>query len=78
MASAALASVVIVTNLVALGMLVVALTRPSTPGGPLLGAAMRVWLTTVIGFALLYWELDQGGRGRRHGERKFRLDPDLR
>lgn len=55
------ASIVIGTNLVALGMLVELLTRPSTPGGPLLLAAMQVWLTNVIGFALLYWELDRGG-----------------
>lgn len=60
-ASVALASVVIVTNMAALGMLVVALTRASTPGGPLLVAAMQVWLTNVIGFGLLYWELDRGG-----------------
>lgn len=60
-ASMVLASVVIVSNLVALGVLVHALTRHGTPGGPLLVAAMQVWVTNVIGFALLYWELDRGG-----------------
>lgn len=55
------AAVVIVTNLVALGALVHAMSKASTPGGPLLVAAMQVWLTNVIGFGLLYWELDRGG-----------------
>lgn len=60
-ASIAQASIVIITNLIALGMLVHALTLPKTPAGPLLVAAMQVWLTNVIGFALLFWELDRGG-----------------
>jgi hypothetical protein len=60
-ASLVLASVVIVTNMVALGMLVHSLTVESTPGGPLLVAAMQVWVTNVIGFGLLFWELDRGG-----------------
>lgn len=60
-ASVTQAAVVIITNMVALGMLVHALTEASTPGGPLLVAAMQVWVTNVIGFALLYWELDRGG-----------------
>jgi len=60
-ASIAQATLVIGTNMVALGILVHALTKPSTPGGPLLVAAMQVWVTNVIGFALLYWELDRGG-----------------
>ena len=74
-ASVALASVVIVTNMVALGMLVVALTRPSTPGGPLLVAAMQVWLTNVIGFGLLYWELDRGGPVARRTIRRDNIQP---
>lgn len=74
-ASVALASVVIVTNMVALGMLVVALTRPSTPGGPLLVAAMQVWLTNVIGFGLLYWELDRGGPVARRTIRRDSIQP---
>jgi hypothetical protein len=60
-ASIAQSTLVIGTNMVALGMLVHALTKSSTPGGPLLVAAMQVWVTNVIGFALLYWELDRGG-----------------
>ena len=61
LASIVLACVIIVTNFVALGLLVRALTESDTPGGALLVAAMQVWLTNIIGFALLYWEIDRGG-----------------
>ncbi|MEO6605536.1 MAG: hypothetical protein ABIN55_07975 [Aeromicrobium sp.] len=60
-ASIVLSSLVIVSNLVALGMLVEAMTHKGTPAGPLLIAAGQVWITGVIGFGLLYWELDRGG-----------------
>jgi hypothetical protein len=60
-ASLALAALVTVANLVALGLLVYHLVTAS-PGGPqLLLAALQVWATGVIAFALLYWELDRGG-----------------
>ena len=59
--SLALAALVTMTNLVALGLLVHDLVK-SSPGGPeLLLAALQVWTTNVIAFALLYWELDRGG-----------------
>ena len=60
-ASIALASIVIVTNMVSLGLLVHSLTDKGASGMPLLLGAMQVWLTNVIGFALLFWELDRGG-----------------
>lgn len=60
-ASIALSSLVIITNFVALGMLVEAMTQKGTPAGPLLIAAGQVWVTGVIGFGLLFWELDRGG-----------------
>ena len=73
-ASVTLAGLVIVANLAALGMLIAALS--STSEGPgLLLAAMQVWLTNVIGFGLLYWELDRGGPVRRRTERRDRLPP---
>ena len=62
LASLALAGVVVLTNLAALGILVTELS--SAPAGPpraLLFAALQVWATNVIGFALIYWELDRGG-----------------
>jgi hypothetical protein len=40
----------------------------STKGERLLVAAMQTWLTNVIGFALLYWELDRGGPVARRRE----------
>ena len=74
-ASATLTALIISANLVALGMLVAALTKNSTPGGNLLVAAMQVWLTNVIGFALLYWELDRGGPVTRREARRDELPP---
>lgn len=72
-ASVLLAGTVIATNLVALGMLVASLTRPDTSGGSLLLGAMQVWLTNVVGFALLYWELDRGGPVARRRLRRDEL-----
>ena len=74
-ASVLLAATVIVTNLVALGMLVRTLTQPDAPPGPLLLGAMQVWLTNVVGFALLYWELDRGGPVARRRLRRDELPP---
>ena len=69
LASLTLAGVVVLTNLSALGILVAELSsaRAAQPE-PLLLAALQVWATNVIGFALIYWELDRGGpvsRARR-------------
>jgi hypothetical protein len=73
--SAALITLIIVANLVALGTLVASLTKSHTPGGSLLVAAMQVWVTNVIGFALLYWELDRGGPVSRREVRRDKLPP---
>lgn len=60
--SLGLAVVVALTNLVALGLLVADLVKGrAAQAGPLLVAGLQVWLTGVIGFALVYWELDRGG-----------------
>ena len=74
-ASLALAAVVILTNLIALGMLVHSLTQKNTPGGPLLLAAMQVWITNVIGFGLLFWELDRGGPVARRVKTHAKMQP---
>jgi hypothetical protein len=58
--SAILAAVVILTNLVSLVLLVASLSSDAK-GTSLLIGAMQVWATNVIGFALLYWEMDRGG-----------------
>jgi hypothetical protein len=60
-ASMALALIVIATNLVSLGLLISELSAPSASGQNLLLGAMQIWVTNVIGFALLYWEIDRGG-----------------
>jgi uncharacterized membrane protein len=46
-------------------------------GKTLLGAAAGVWLTNVVVFALLYWELDRGGPLGRVGARPAPDHPDL-
>jgi hypothetical protein len=73
--SATLSVVVIASNLLALGMLVQAISSDGASGGPLLIAAMQVWLTNVIGFALVYWELDRGGPVARARLRRDELNP---
>ena len=74
--SLVLAAVVVVTNLVALGLLVGDLVagRAAEPG-PLLMAGLQVWLTGVIGFALIYWELDRGGPVSRASRTRSALPP---
>lgn len=64
-ASIVLALVVILANLGALVMLITVLGRKSS-GSSLLIAAMQIWLTNVIGYGLLYWEIDRGGPVARH------------
>ncbi len=59
--SLALTVVIIVSNLVVLGLLVHRLTGQNVKGGSLLVAALQVWATNVIAFALLFWNLDRGG-----------------
>ncbi len=61
-ASLALAILVVTSNLGTLALLVVNLVSDqATPGTSLLIAALQVWATNVIAFALIYWELDRGG-----------------
>ncbi|MCU1593563.1 MAG: hypothetical protein JWO12_955 [Frankiales bacterium] len=50
------------TNTVVLGLLVHALLDgKASDAKELLTAALQVWLTNVIAFGLVYWELDRGG-----------------
>lgn len=60
--SLGLVLLIMCTNAVVLGMLVNALASGKTADGKqLLVAALQVWLTNVIAFGLLFWELDRGG-----------------
>jgi hypothetical protein len=73
-ASLALSGVVLVTNLVAEGLLVHHLVSAAKSDGPvLLVAALQVWATNVIAFGLLYWELDRGGPVARSRTPRDRL-----
>jgi len=75
--SLALTALVVGTNLVALGLLIDDLvTAQDTGGTSLLVAALQVWATNVIAFALIYWELDRGGpvsRTQTHPREKLPL-----
>jgi hypothetical protein len=62
----ALVIVVAIANLVSLGLLLHTLITSKGSGGQLLVAALQVWLTNVIVFALAFWEIDRGGPVVRH------------
>ena len=72
-ASAALAAVMILSNLAALGLLLGEISSSRASGQNLLLGAMQIWVTNVIGFGLLYWELDRGGPVRRRSVRRDQL-----
>ena len=58
----ALVLVAALANLVALGRLSDYLVRGGTVGGPdLIGGGALIWVTNVLLFAVLNWELDRGG-----------------
>lgn len=60
--SIALDVVLLVANQIQLVQLVVILaTGRSSDGGTVLLAALQVWVTNIIAFALVFWELDRGG-----------------
>jgi uncharacterized membrane protein len=60
--SVTLALVLVVANETALAILIVALVSEKHPNGPAdLLAALQVWITNIMAFGLLFWELDRGG-----------------
>jgi uncharacterized membrane protein len=61
-ASIGLVGLVATANGVSLGLLVESLfTGGATSGRSLIVAALAIWLTNVVVFALAYWELDRNG-----------------
>jgi uncharacterized membrane protein len=65
-AAVALIAVVNLSNVISLGLLVDSLLHGSkSSGSGLFFAAINIWLTNVIVFALWYWELDRGGPDER-------------
>lgn len=59
--SVGLALLLVLVNQVTLVLLVFKLVGGHHDAPGLLIAAVQVWVANVIGFALLYWELDRGG-----------------
>lgn len=61
-ASIVLVLLILAANAGILGLLIAALINGAAKEGKeLLLAALQVWLTNVIAFGLVYWELDRGG-----------------
>lgn len=73
--SVVLACLIIAANLTGLGLLLATLPDEKASGTALLIGGMQVWLTGVIGFALLYWELDRGGPVARRRVTREELPP---
>lgn len=59
--SIALAIVLAAANQVNVVAVVISLIDGATDGPPLLLTALQVWVTNVVAYALLFWELDRGG-----------------
>lgn len=78
--SLGLAGLMAATNTGVLGLLVYRLTHGrATDGNALLLGSLQVWLTNVIAFALIYWQLDRGGAVARTQQAREDLpDADFR
>ena len=73
-----LLGLLVASDVVAVGVLVVALASSSTDNlsaGDLLAHGTVVWLSNIITFGLLFWLLDEGGPLRRAD--RGRADPDF-
>jgi hypothetical protein len=82
-AGLAMLRLLVASDAVAVGVLIVALATSSTESlsaGDLLAHGTAVWLANIITFGLLFWLLDQGGprvraeRGRRDPDFQFPQD----
>lgn len=62
-------------NQFALVQLVIELVSPARGGPQILLAALQVWSTNVIAFALVYWEIDRGGPVARRREAHAKVAP---
>lgn len=60
--SVGLAILLVIANYAALVQVVILLVATSSKDGPsILVAAAQVWVTNVIAFCVVYWEMDRGG-----------------
>ena len=74
--SLALVGLIAASNTVALVLLVDQLiTASNAQAAPLLLAALQVWLTNIIVFGLLFWELDRGGPVTRRRAPRDQVPP---
>jgi hypothetical protein len=75
-----LALLIVVANLMVLALLVSALLDGSAKDAKqLLLAALQVWVTNVLAYGLVFWELDRGGPVMRtQAEREELPDADFR
>ena len=69
----ALIGVLALVNLVALGLLAHYVVEGGAAGRGLVEAAVALWGTIVLVFALVYWELDRGGPVARTQKRREEL-----
>lgn len=75
-AALALTLLIMASNLLALVLLLHRLVNSTgQQGGQLLLAALQIWATNVIVFALAYWEMDRGGPVVRHQASRADLPP---
>jgi len=51
------------------------ISTSNTDGAAILAAGLQVWLTNMIAFALIYWELDRGGPVARRMDARSALPP---
>jgi uncharacterized membrane protein len=73
--SFALAGILVVVNQITIVLVVRELVSGSVSGPTVLLTAAMVWVTNVIAFAFVYWELDLGGpfARRLHGSRETQV-----
>lgn len=74
------ALLLVAANGVALVQLIILLTTSGNSDGPtILLAALQIWVTNIIAFALVFWEMDRGGPvSRRHAARRDMPMADFR
>ncbi|MET1155087.1 hypothetical protein [Arthrobacter sp.] len=74
------ALLLVVANTVALVQLIILLTTSGDlDGRTILLASLQIWVTNIIAFGLLFWELDRGGPvSRAHAQRKDMPAADFR
>ena len=71
----AFTALLLLANQVAFGLLVLQLLRGEGDGAATLLGAAQVWAINVIGYAVVYWEMDRGGPIARRRDPRDALPP---